>query len=415
VTVRRRRHNRWSCAFWGATLVITALTLPVSAEDRLPASGYDRGGLELLTPGAVPGQLLSSPAKLHSYPTLAALAQTAARIRYRSTSGIDGSATVVSGLIFVPKANPPPQGWPIASIAHPTTGIARECAPSAHRDLMGNLSTVAEFLSRGYVVVASDYQGLGTPQPHPYLEPKTAAYNIIDAVRAARQAVPGASDTWVAYGFSQGGQAAWAASEMSADYGKGLRMVSAVSISPPTDLRPLVDAMENGTLTTDQMVFLPLILEGVKAAHPELNLGDYLHGVLADRVDVFFACAGVHDDLKAAIAKSASPDDVRPVSKQAADNLRSWLSDYSIPMRQMNVPMLVIYGDADPIIRADWTADAIHHACALGDILEVHVAHGQGHVVEVGDLPIDWTQARMNGTHPHDSCQADVPSRKGQS
>ncbi len=43
-----------------------------------------------------------------------------------------------------------------------------------------------------------------------FLEPKSAAFNLIDAVRAARTVVPQLSSRWVALGSSQGGETAWA-------------------------------------------------------------------------------------------------------------------------------------------------------------------------------------------------------------
>jgi hypothetical protein len=33
-------------------------------------------------------------------------------------------------------------------------------------------------------VAATDYQGLGAPGVHPYLDAKTAGFNVIDSVRA---------------------------------------------------------------------------------------------------------------------------------------------------------------------------------------------------------------------------------------
>ena len=352
----------------------------------------------------LPGQLLSPPMDFAGYPAMDPLTQKAIKIRYRSTSGIDGSATEVSGVAFVPKRDPPPEGWPIVSIAHATTGITSDCAPSLYPNLLGNLSPAAVVaLSRGFVVVVSDYQGLGTPGPHPYLEPKTAAYNVIDAVRAVREAVPNTSDIWVTYGFSQGAQAAWAATELAPEYGAGLRLAAAVVVAPPTDLRPLADAIENGTLSADQIVLLPLVLKGLQAAHPELRLDDYLHGVLAERIDVFFACAGADEELKGQIALIASPEDYKPATKQAADQLRAWLGEYSLPTRHTDTPMFVAYGDADTIIDPAWTADGIREACALGYILDVQVVHGQGHAVKFAN-PIDWVNDRIAGHPLPNSC-----------
>jgi alpha-beta hydrolase superfamily lysophospholipase len=357
--------------------------------------------------GKTPGQLVTEPIEFQDDPALIAVAQKSLRIRYRSTSGIDGSATVVSGVVFVPTGTAPPTGWPIASIGHATTGVDSGCAPSAYPDLLGELATVTEFLEQGFVVVMSDYQGLGTPGHHPYLEPKSAAYNVIDAVRAAQEVVADASDKWIGYGFSQGGQAVWAANELSSQYGDGLQLLGTISIAPPTDLRPVVDSMENGTLTVDQVELLPLLLKGVQAMHPELHLDDYLRGAIGRRVDVFFACAGEQDAHKSMVAEGVSPADVKPSSPRAAEQLRKWLGEYSLPIRRAAAPMLVGYGDADSIVLPEWTAEGLRRACALNDIVEVRVVKGQGHSVDLGSAAADWVQARQQGVPAPNSCPAE--------
>ena len=90
---------------------------------------------------------------------------------------------------------------------------------------MGFLSTVIAFLTDGYAVAMTDYQGLDDVGVHPYLEPWTAAYNVIDAVRAIRNLSADVSSNWAAYGVSQGGQAVWAANEINAEYGHALKLV----------------------------------------------------------------------------------------------------------------------------------------------------------------------------------------------
>jgi len=84
---------------------------------------------------------------------------------------------------------------------------------------------------RGYAIALTDYQGL-----HPYLEPRTAAFNVIDAVRALRSIFPDASWKWLAYGGSQGGQAAWAADKQNAFYGEQLLIVGAVALAAAANM-----------------------------------------------------------------------------------------------------------------------------------------------------------------------------------
>ena len=52
------------------------------------------------------------------------------RVVYRSTSGIDGSPTEVSGAVAIPPGKPPEGGWPILAFGQGTKGILNKCASS---------------------------------------------------------------------------------------------------------------------------------------------------------------------------------------------------------------------------------------------------------------------------------------------
>jgi hypothetical protein len=88
---------------------------------------------------------------------------------------------------------------------------------------MGASNTVANLVNAGYVVTVSDYQGLGIDNTyHPCLDSTTVGFNLIDSVFATRRLVPTTSVEWIAFGVSQGGQAAWAANELAENAGQGL-------------------------------------------------------------------------------------------------------------------------------------------------------------------------------------------------
>ena len=74
---------------------------------------------------------------------------------------------------FAPRGNPPAGGWPVVSLAHGTTGVEPGCGPATEPSLGGYLPTVRAFLEEGYAVAFTDYEGLGRPGIHPYLEPRT--------------------------------------------------------------------------------------------------------------------------------------------------------------------------------------------------------------------------------------------------
>ncbi len=128
--------------------------------------------------------------------------------------------------------------------AHPTSGVVEACAPSLMPDVSGMIWGLADMLARGYVVVATDYPGLGVPgQIHPYLIGVSEGRAVLDSVRAAR-ALPrtGASNRFAVWGHSQGGHAALYTGQLAASYAPELKLVGVAAAAPATYLVELFDA-----------------------------------------------------------------------------------------------------------------------------------------------------------------------------
>jgi pimeloyl-ACP methyl ester carboxylesterase len=336
----------------------------------------------------------------------------AARVEFESKSGIDGSTQVVSGSVFVPNGTPPPGGWPIIAMGHGTVGVQHDCGPSLWPNLLGASDPVATLVNDGFLVTLPDYQGLGMTQAyHPYLDSTTVGYNMIDSVRAVRKLVPTASDRWLAFGSSQGGQAAWAAAELAGTYGAGLHLVGAVSVAPAADVTGLADAAAAGTLTLEQASALQWVLYALKEEHPDLNLDDYRRGIVAEKWDVLSACSGPLVAQRKDVTAKVGPDDLRPTTQEAVVRLRDYLSKMSLPKTQAAAPMLILYGALDKVVAPQWTDGAVRRACALGDVIEAYVVPGHGHDDIDGQLALGWIKARFGGEDAHNSCNvADGPS-----
>lgn len=162
-------------------------------------------------------------------------AATGRRILYGSASGIDGRPIAVSGQLFLPAGAPPAGGWPLLAWAHGTVGVADRCAPSWRG---GGRQDFAGWLAAGYAVVASDYEGLGTPGLHPYLDKRAEGQGVLDAARAALAAEPGRlANRVVIAGQSQGGGAALAAAGLAPSYAPDLAVAAVIATGAPY-LRP---------------------------------------------------------------------------------------------------------------------------------------------------------------------------------
>jgi len=230
----------------GTALAVALLAATLGAcSSKSSANPYDPAFYE--TPSVIPsgtaGQVVRFETMAAPFPN-----SQAWRVLYTSTS-YDGSPIVVSGMVFAPTSDglagaPPAGGRPIVSWAHPTTGIDDACAPSRIDDPYGDVQGLQEFLAQGWIVAATDYQGLGTEGMHPYLVGSSEARGTIDIVRAARAVVAGTpvSTTYAVFGHSQGGQAVLFAGQMAKSYAPDLNLVAVAAAAPAGLLAELFNA-----------------------------------------------------------------------------------------------------------------------------------------------------------------------------
>jgi Secretory lipase len=180
-------------------LVVAAAMSSVAAGARAQTGFYIATDQEL---AGAPGTIIRTQ-PMRGAPGGAA----AYRVLYRSI-GLHDEPIAVSGVVVIPAGPAPAGGRPIVAWAHPTTGVVPRCAPSRAEVVFKQMQGLHDMVERGYVVAATDYPGLGTPGPHPYLVGVSEGRAVLDAVRAARD-LPGAGagHRFAVWGHSQGGHA----------------------------------------------------------------------------------------------------------------------------------------------------------------------------------------------------------------
>jgi len=162
------------------------------------------------------------------------------RVLYRSI-GLHDQPIAVSGVIVIPAGSSPAGGRPVVAWAHPTTGVVPQCAPSRALSVFKQMQGLRDMMRRGYVVAATDYPGLGTPGPHPYLVGVSEARAVLDAVRAARDmSGSGGGRRFAIWGHSQGGQAAFYGGILAKAYAPDLELVGVAAAAPATELATLM-------------------------------------------------------------------------------------------------------------------------------------------------------------------------------
>ncbi|BBZ32071.1 alpha/beta hydrolase family protein [Mycolicibacterium confluentis] len=191
-----------------------------------------------------------------------------------------GEPIVVSGTVSVPKTDPPDGGWPVISWAHGTTGYADTCAPSADtadglvHDYVDVVRPMLDgWLARGFAVVQTDYQGLGTPGGHPYVDGISEAHTVTDIVRAARHLDSGIGAQWLAVGHSQGGQAVLFTAQEAPERDPNLDLKGVVALAPGgVDLGQAIDLLRAGRPEVEaSQRFLPLLVLGAAVVDPSVD------------------------------------------------------------------------------------------------------------------------------------------------
>lgn len=191
-------------------------------------------------PSGTPTNNIQNPVvKVEAYTStnLGSVAAESSILTYKML-GQSGQEVQATSLVFTPNTPPPVGGWPIVVWAHGTTGVADACAPSKAALAESTKDLISKLLAAGYVVVAPDYEGLGTPGIHPFLNVKSEAFSITDAVVATRNYLSQrnllTSKKWLTVGHSQGGHAALGAAQYASraqlDY-KGT-----VAVAPASNL-----------------------------------------------------------------------------------------------------------------------------------------------------------------------------------
>ena len=234
---------------------------------------------------------MSGAVKFHEEIPTSITGAVAYRIRYASHD-LKGRPTESTGLVIAPAEAG--ENRRVMSWAHGTTGLGDAGSPSAQADPARELTLyftpgsqtqidygipgLQTFIDDGWVVVATDYQGLGSSGVHQYTVNRTNGIDAVTIVKAARELPVGAGTKFGVIGWSQGGGSAAAAVELDAsDYGD-LEIVGAVCMSPGVPsialkLPGLGSALGGNDIPPDGHLFM--ILAGMATAFPDtLSLDD---------------------------------------------------------------------------------------------------------------------------------------------
>lgn len=317
------------------------------------------------------------------------------RVLYHSQT-LDGRDTVVSGLVFAPDEAIGAGSRPVVAWAHGTVGLGDACAPSRSPQDLLTQPLLSELLARGYVVAATDYEGLGTPGPHPWLVGLSEGRSVLDSVRAAGQ-IPEAhaSERFLAAGVSQGGGAALFAGELAPSYAADLELLGVIAAAPAAELDLLALLPQGGR--EGIAGYLVMGAFGFKAAYPDLPLQAILaEEVIAQREQVEMMCQRQIAESFAGYSTERllvnSPAEVKPWAAVIAENT---------PGRHRTpAPVLLVHGAQDELVPPVISQLLLQRLCSVGVQAERREYAGVGHggvVAASLEELLDWIHVRSTG------------------
>ncbi len=370
------------------------------------------------------------------------------RIAYIS-SDINGNATISTAIVAAPAGDPPKGGRPVVVWAHGTTGTAENCGPSQQVNpvqplneyflIGGNSATdyglpaVDRFVRDGYVVVGTDYQGLGGGGTHQYMVTTTQAHDVIDAIRAAG-AMPetGAGKRAVIYGWSQGAGAVVTAAGLPDYIAKtgtafdGIELVGAVAMAPP-DVAATVTSMPTDEASAQKMIdqlessfsgafnfsHVAMTFWAMPAAFSNLQLTDIFTPEGAQVMNRVMTGKCIHalaDTLNYTYGAS-----YKSLLRPQAQNALAWakaLVAGSVPPVKPIAPVIVYYGKDDTTVPPVMGELYQAQMCKIGgNVARVQLEGNQTHYTTppvAEPLFTAWIEGRFAGKPAENGCSPTI-------
>lgn len=329
------------------------------------------------------------------------------RILYTTTNA-DDSPAVASGSVVVPKVRGT-DPLPVISIAHGTKGIIPRCAPTlSPRPLAdGPAAALRGLVSEGWAGVTSDYVGLGTEGPHPYLVGEAEGRNVLDAYRAATE-LEGfiLRDDTVLWGHSQGGHGALFSAAIATDYAPEIEILGVAALAPATNLVDLALGVKDSAAGK---VVSSYIAGAWNDVFPELGVNSMITPGYSTAVQrIGDLCFDGRDALAAVIRGTQLFDAVIPesaINGPLGDKLRENSVDMPI-----EAPLFVAQGLDDQLVLPSMQQDWVAQRCAAGQSMEYREYAGLDHMPLVeDDSPLNadlvlWAKERLAGKEPLNTC-----------
>lgn len=319
------------------------------------------------------------------------------KIIYQSQS-LNGEKVPVSALILWPY-NPrrhDDNGLATVAWAHGACGSAAVSAPSNHQGVWHHFLAPYQIALSGYVVVATDYAGLGVSENaegatilHEAFVPPSQANDVLYSVIAARAVFPDLSKKFVVVGHSLGGGAVWALAQRQEQVQDCL---GAIAISPYTSIYNQ-SANFKALLITGMTPCIEKTFQDFKSAQILTESGrEFLELVTSTN-------AGYASTL--AMLRDKEWNLLQPNWRQNK-YLRQFTQLTSCGGKALSVPLLVIQGECDPMVSAPAVEKTVKQTAHAADKCPLHFVSlpsvGHNGALTAGQtMWMDWIHHRFQG------------------
>ncbi len=393
---------------------VIALAIGLSALSHRVADSRQQNSLDAFYANP-DGMAAAKPGTVFRIETLATAPVAGAssfRILYR-TERPDGTAAVAGAMVFVPTAPASTGGRPVLAWAHGTSGMGRGCAPTRRSDPIGTNAWYTQAIAAGFVVVATDYAGLGTAGPNLYLIGKSEALDVINSVRALEQ-VPGADpgSKWTVFGHSQGGHSALWVGELAAEEMPEKQLIGVAAAAPAADLPLIISAQWN---TGVGWGVGAEVLKAWPAMYPKLDLTSTVSSMGRRWTDqVADGCLGEGISIPPLLGFVAAEVGVpyfneNPINDPAFAAIAAEQTPKPLPS---TLPLMIAQGTADTVIPPSSNAALQNSWCAAGSNLTMLWMGGVGHVTAdetAAPTIVPWLRSLYAGYQPKPQCDGESP------
>jgi len=265
------------------------------------------------------------------------------------------------------------------------------------------------FLRRGWVVAATDYQGLGTAGPNAYLDGVSEGRAVLDSARAA-QHLPAAAagKKTLVWGHSQGGQASLFAGSIAASYAPNLELLGVAAAAPAVELAQLLDLDGSDPIG---LVLGSYMLWSWSRTYPGLSLKGAVAPSAVKLIDaVATRCLRGEKALIEELVLAKLEKLGNRVSLKKVIAIPAWarvLKANTAAASGSGPPLLIAQGTADTIIRPQTTYNYILRLCAAGRPVNELRMEGVNHPnagVAAAPAVVSWAMKRLAGVPVTSDC-----------